>query len=110
MNSKLLHAMDEQQVYVVKVKGKKDTQYNCYKAKLSGCPAKLYIDKITTECFRKQTYNEPHSHGSMRQEIAEMQLKTKIKKNCGDAATLASHIGSSGSGNVRGIFQHCLAT
>lgn len=108
LNSKLLHTMDEHQVYMKKVTTKKDIQYNCMKEK-SGCLAKVFICINTNECIRKQSQAQTHNHGSMRAEIAEMKLKNEIKTKCGNAVTLSQHIGASGSGNVRGIFQHCLA-
>lgn len=108
LNSKLLHATEEHQIYSKKIATKKDVQYNCTKER-SGCPAKLFIDISTNECVRKAKQAQPHNHGSMRVEIAEMMLKNEIRTKCGNAVTLSHHIGASGSGNVRGIFQHCLA-
>lgn len=80
INSKLLHALDENELYMCKVKSKNDTQYDCYYGK-RGCAAKVFIDNNSNECFRKFKHLEPHNHDSMQQEINEMQLKTVIKKN-----------------------------
>lgn len=40
MNSKMLHTLDEHQLYKKKIVTKHDTQYECYKIK-NGCPAKV---------------------------------------------------------------------
>lgn len=108
INSKLLHTMDEHGLYVFRIGNKKLRQYDCYKSSQLGCTAKVFIDNATSVCFRKETHPDKHNHGALNDEIHAIKLKTHIKTKCGDAAALAEQIGGKGTGNVRGIFQHCL--
>lgn len=106
INSKLLHTIDEHQLYVQKVKTKSTRQYDCYKKKDLGCEAKVFVNNSSAVCFRKINHGNEHNHSTLKKEINEIKMKTEIKTKCGDSATLAEHIGASGTGNVRGIFQH----
>lgn len=106
LNSKLLHTLDENHLYQHKVTNNSVAQYDCYKLRTLGCTAKLYIENGL--CFRKVKSNG-HNHDALTAEIAEIKLKNEIKVKCSDAKVLAEHIGANGTGNVRGVFQHCLA-
>lgn len=98
INSKMLHAIDEQQMYRYRVTHKNIAQYNCY---IDTCKAKLYVDTVSGVCARKAKHT-PHNHGP-NDEIMSIQLVDSIKKRC-RSATVAAKTG--GAGNVRDIFHH----
>lgn len=81
ITSKVLHTIDEQQLYAYKVKTKEHVQYNCYKLKETGCEAKVYTKITSGVCFRKSNQTSAHNHATLRKEIDEIKLKTEIKKN-----------------------------
>lgn len=101
IDSKMLHAIDEQQLYRYRVTHKNLAQYNCY---ILGCNAKLYLDVVTQICFRKAKQSQPHNHGP-NDNIQSMQLSTTIKKRCRSAVAAAR---SGGNGNVRQIFHNAI--
>lgn len=101
VESKMLHAIDEKQLYRYRITHKKLAQYNCY---VKSCSAKLYLDVVSHNCFRKATQSQSHNHGP-NDNIATMQLATTIKKRCRSAATAAR---SGGNGNVRRIFHNAI--
>lgn len=102
INSKLLHAIDEQQLYRYRITHKTLAQYNCY---VTVCSAKLYLDVTTQHCFRKEKQPQVHNHGP-NDNIELMQLNATIKKRC-RSATSAVRSGG-GSGNIRQIFHNTL--
>lgn len=93
LNSKMLHTIDEQQMYRLRVTHKNVAQYNCY---IDKCNAKLYLNLETQECSRKAVY-ELHNHGP-NDIINDIQLNDSIKRRCRSAAA------AGGSGNVRNLF------
>lgn len=99
--SKILHAIDEEQLYRYRVTHKSLSQYNCY---INDCKAKLYVDTMTNICFRKPKQSEVHNHGP-HDGIEAMQLASTIKKRCRSAAAAAR---SGGNGNVRQIFHNAI--
>lgn len=92
--SKMLHAIDEQQMYRFRINHK--AQYNC---NVNKCPSKVYVDLTTHVCARKTCY-EPHNHGPNDQ-IDKIQLNDSIKKRCRSAAVAARS-----GGNLREIFHN----
>lgn len=93
VNSKMLHTVDERQMYRFRVSRKTFAQYDCYVAK---CPAKVCIHSATNVCSRKT--QDRHNHGP-NDEIEAIQLKDAIKKRCLSAAVAAK-----GGGNVHDVF------
>lgn len=72
INSKVLHTIDEQQLYAYKVKTKDNVQYNCYKLKKMGCEAKVFTNVVSGVCFRKSNHTSAHNHATLRKEIADI--------------------------------------
>lgn len=93
LNSKMLHTIDEQQMYRLRVTHKNVAQYNCY---IDKCNAKLYLNLETQVCYRKAMYGL-HNHGP-NDTIYDIQLNDTIKRRCRSAAA------ASGAGNVRNLF------
>lgn len=94
--SKILHAIDEQQLYRFRVAHNQVAQYNCY---VANCKAKLYLESEV--CYRKAKY-EPHNHGA-NDMIEEIILKNSIKKRCRSVAVEPRRSGA-GAGNVRSVY------
>lgn len=91
--SKLLHVIDERQLYLFRIKTKCFSQYNCY---VKSCPAKVQISFETGKCSRKGV--DGHNHGP-NEEIESMKLKTAIKKRCRSVASATR-----GGGDVHAVF------
>lgn len=109
-SSKLLHCIDEKQLYVYRNCTKFLKQYDCYQRVKFGCPAKVFIQKSSEICFRKTSCANEHNHEHVNRLIDEMKLRSGIKSDIGTSASLAEHIGSVGGGNTRSIFQRNVVT
>lgn len=79
LDSQLLHAKDEAQLYKYKSTSKRGTKYfECYYAKTLKCPARASLDFGT---FANKM-DQAHNHGKQTDFIAELRAKTAIKKQC----------------------------
>lgn len=109
-SSKLLHTLDEHQLYVLRNKYKSVHQYNCYEAT---CTARVYLevhdenDVEKNVCHIKSKYTE-HNHAAVQSTINEFKLVNAVKEKCGNSKSLAENIGTPGCGYIRGIFQNTL--
>lgn len=95
--SKVLHTIDERQLYFFRVNTKHAAQYNCY---VKSCSAKAQISLESSKCSRKG--NEGHNHGP-NAEIETIQLKTAIKKRCRSVAAATR-----GGGDVHAVFNETI--
>lgn len=97
VDSKMLHTVDERQMYRFRVARKTFSQYDCYVAK---CPAKVSIHSATNVCSPKTV--DRHNHGP-NEEIEAIQLNDAIKKRCRSAAVAAKC-----GGNVHDVFNNTI--
>lgn len=95
--SKVLFAIDEQQLYTYRVKNKHAVQYNCY---IKSCSAKVEISNDTGKCSRKG--RDTHNPGP-NAEISTIELKTAIKKRCRSVAAATR-----GGGDVHAVFNETI--
>lgn len=99
-NSKLLHTIDEQQLYRRRVKHGRTTQYDCY---INTCNAKVFFDDELNSLKRKEKHDR-HNHGA-NDMISTLQLSESIKKRCRSAAMAGRN---ENDGNVRDIFHNTI--
>lgn len=102
-NSELLFTTDENQIYSKRVQHKNVYTYECREP---NCGAKVYLNTGTGKCQNKISSNT-HNHGTQEKVRQKLELENKIKSECGKLSTLAGT--SSSSGNIRSVFNKCLA-